>query len=86
MECRHRRWPGCRRSWFAKRSRFKERGLSDTFNPWEVPIYEWVDGEAVRRKLTDFLRTPLVTYYLQKDGEPEYHLVDEPFDYDKVKG
>ena len=32
MECRHRRWPGCRRSWFAKRSRFKERGLSDTFN------------------------------------------------------
>ena len=28
----------------------------------------------------------LVTYYLQKDGEPEYHLGDEPFDYDKVKG
>ena len=28
---------------------------------------------------------PLVTYYLQKNGEPEYHLVDEPFDYDKVK-
>jgi uncharacterized protein (DUF362 family) len=63
----------------------KERGLSDTFNPWEVPIYEWIDGEAQPRKLTDFERTPLVTYYLQKDGEPEYHLVDEPFDYDKVK-
>ena len=63
----------------------KERGLSDTFNPWEVPIYEWIDGEAQPRKLTDFERTPLVTYYLQKDGEPEYPLVDEPFDYDKVK-
>ncbi len=64
---------------------FKERGLTDTFNPWEVPIYEWIDGRAVPRKLTDFRRTPLVTYYLPKQGEPEYHLVDEPFDYDKVK-
>jgi hypothetical protein len=63
----------------------KERGLTDTFNPWEVSIYEWVDGEAMPRKLTDFDRTPLITYYLQKEGEPEYHLVDEPFDYDKVK-
>jgi uncharacterized protein (DUF362 family) len=63
----------------------KERGLSDTFNPWEIPVYEWVDGKAVARKLTDFSRTPLKTYYLQKHGEPEYHLVDEPFDYDKHK-
>lgn len=63
----------------------KERGLSDTFNPWDVPIYEWVDGQAQPRKLTDFERTPLKTYYLRKDGEPEYHLVDEPFDYDKIK-
>ena len=63
----------------------KERGLSDTFNPWEVPVYEWVNGEAQPRKLTDFKRTPLITYYLQKEGEPEYHLVDDPFDYDKVK-
>ncbi|HZT30031.1 MAG TPA: DUF362 domain-containing protein [Bryobacteraceae bacterium] len=63
----------------------KERGLSDTFNPWEVPIYEWVDGQAVPRKLTDFPRTPLKTYYLQRRGEPEYHLVNEPFDYDKHK-
>ena len=63
----------------------KERGLSDTFNPWEVPVYEWVNGKAQPRKLTDFKRTPLITYYLQKEGEPEYHLVDEPFDYDKVK-
>ncbi len=63
----------------------KERGLSDTFNPWEVPIYEWVDGKPVRRKLTDFQRTPLKTYYLQKPGEPLYHMVNEPFDYDKIK-
>jgi uncharacterized protein (DUF362 family) len=63
----------------------KERGLSDTFNPWEVPLYEWMDGKAVPRKLTDFARTPLETYYLRKDGEPEYHLVNERFDYDKNK-
>ncbi len=63
----------------------KERGLSDTFNPWEVPVYEWVDGEAVPRKLTDFPRTALKTYYLQRKNEPEYHLVNEPFDYDKHK-
>ena len=63
----------------------KERGLADTFNPWEVPVFEWIQGEAVPRALTDFPRTPLKTYYLQKDGEPRYYLVNEPFDYDKVK-
>jgi uncharacterized protein (DUF362 family) len=63
----------------------KERGLTDTFNPWEIPVYEWVNGAAVPRKLTDFERTPLRTYYLQKPGEPLYHLVNEPFDYDRYK-
>jgi len=63
----------------------KERGLSDTFNPWEVPVYEWVDGEGIPRKLSDFARTPLKTYYLRKEGEPEYHLVNEPFDYERIK-
>jgi uncharacterized protein (DUF362 family) len=63
----------------------KERGLTDTFNPWEIPIYEWVNGAAIPRKLTDFSRTPLKTYYLQKAGEPLYHLVNEPFDYDRYK-
>jgi uncharacterized protein (DUF362 family) len=63
----------------------KERGLTDTFNPWEIPVYEWVDGAAIPRKLTDFSRTPLKTYYLQKPGEPLYHLVNEPFDYDRYK-
>jgi len=63
----------------------KERGLTDTFNPWEIPIYEWVDGAATPRKLTDFPRTPLRTYYLQLPGEPLYHLVNEPFDYARYK-
>jgi hypothetical protein len=63
----------------------KERGLTDTFNPWEIPVYEWVDGRAIPRKLTDFPRTPLKTYYLQLPGEPLYHLVNEPFDYDRYK-
>ena len=54
--------------------------------PEEVPaVAEWIGGEAVPRKLTDFGRTPLKTYYLQRDGEPEYHLVNERFDYDKYK-
>jgi hypothetical protein len=61
----------------------KERGLSDTFNPWDVPVYEWVDGGAAPRKLSDFPRTPLKTYYLRRDNEPLYHLVNEPFDYDR---
>jgi uncharacterized protein (DUF362 family) len=63
----------------------KERGLLDTFNPWEVPVYEWVDGKPVQRKLSDFQRTPMKTYYLPKDGEPLYHLVNDPIDYDKVR-
>ncbi|HOY60203.1 MAG TPA: hypothetical protein PK640_18945 [Verrucomicrobiota bacterium] len=37
--------------------------------------------------MTEFERTPLVTYYPRRDysgsttSEPHYHLVDEPFDY-----
>jgi len=63
----------------------KERGLSDTFNPWEVPVYEWIDGAAVPRKLTDFPRYELKTIYLPRAGEPELHMVNDPFDYDKIK-
>ena len=63
----------------------KERGLSDTFNPWEIPVYEWAGGTAVPRRLTDFPRTPLKTPYLPREGEPQLHLVNEPFDYDKHK-
>ncbi len=63
----------------------KERGLSDTFNPWDVPVYEWVDGRAEPRKLSDFPRTPLKSPYLIKPGEPMLHLTAERFDYDKYK-
>ena len=64
----------------------KERGLSDTFNPWEVPIYEWESGGRVTpRKLTDFPRTPIKTGYLTLDGEPGLHLVNQRFDYDRHK-
>lgn len=63
----------------------KERGLSDTFNPWDVPVYEWTSEGPVARKLTDFPRTMLKTYYLQKENEPLYHMVNEPFDYDRYK-
>ena len=63
----------------------KERGLLSSFNPWDVEVFEWVNGNPVPRKLSQLTRTPMNTYYLQKDGEPKFHLVNERFDYDKVK-
>jgi uncharacterized protein (DUF362 family) len=63
----------------------KERGLLGSFNPWDVEIYEWVNGTPVARKLNQLTRTPLKTYYLQKDNEPKFHLVNDRFDYDRVK-
>lgn len=63
----------------------KERGLTDTFNPWEIPVYEWVDGRAVERKLSGFPRTPLKSPYLTMPGEPMFHLANERFDYDRFK-
>ena len=62
-----------------------ERGMSDVLDPHDIPIYNWRDGAATSAMLEDFPRTPLVTYFLQRDwagqNEPEYHLCDEPFDY-----
>jgi uncharacterized protein (DUF362 family) len=63
----------------------KERGLSDTFNPWEIPVYEWTSEAPKARKLSDFSRTPLRSPYLLLGGEPPMHLADEPFDYDKYR-
>lgn len=63
----------------------KERGLCDTFNPWEIPVYEWTDAGPRPVKLASLPRTPLKTYYLQREGEPTFHLVNEPFDYDRNK-
>ncbi len=64
----------------------KQRGMVDTFNPHEIPVYEWkTDGTAVLTPLDSFERTPLMTYYLQRNyngqTEPQYHLCDEPFEY-----
>ena len=62
-----------------------ERGMSDVLDPSDIPIYKWQNGQATMAKLDDFKRTPLVTYYLQRNWggqqEPEFHLCDEPFDY-----
>jgi hypothetical protein len=65
-----------------------ERGLSTRLNPRNIPLYEWKDGQAVLTPLDTFERTPLKTYYLQRDyngqKEPYWHLVNEPFDYTRI--
>jgi len=66
-----------------------ERGFSDVLDPRDVPVYLWSDGQATPVKLESLDRTPLVTYYLQRDyagqTEPRFHLCDEPFDYSAWK-
>jgi len=63
----------------------RERGLSDVVNPWEIPVYHWDKDSPQATSLSSFERVPLVTTYLRRDyngqTEAEYHLVDEPFDY-----
>lgn len=66
-----------------------ERGLSRKLNPFSIPLYEWrADGSAVLTPLDQFERTPLKTYYLQRNysgqNEPYWHLVNEPYDYGQV--
>ena len=67
-----------------------ERGLSNALDPRKIPVYRWENGSATLSPVTDFKRTPLLTYYLQRDYnggiEPQYHLCDEPFDYSLVDG
>ena len=63
-----------------------ERNLAATLDPHVIPLYAWSpDGSATLTPLSDFARTPLKTYYLQRDydGQTEeyWHLVDEPYDY-----
>ena len=65
-----------------------ENGLSNYLNPMNIPLYEWkADGSANRVNLTDFEKTPLLTFYMRRDylgEEPEedhWHLVNEPYDY-----
>lgn len=61
-----------------------ERGMLNGLNPMNIPVYQWENGQAFLRPLTSFVRTPLKTYYLQKEGEIFWHMVDEPFDYSTV--
>jgi hypothetical protein len=64
----------------------REHGRISTFNPANIPIYEWdPTSGAILKKLSSFNRSPLKTKYLQKDykghNEDLWHLADEPFDY-----
>ena len=63
----------------------KERGLSNVVNPWDIPVYLWDKNNPQQTSLSNFERIPLVTTYLRRDyngqTEAQYHLVDEPFDY-----
>lgn len=61
-----------------------ERGLSTVLDPRKIPVYLWENGAATLKKLDDFDRKPLKTYYLRLEGEEKYHLLNEPFDYSKV--
>jgi len=61
-----------------------ERKLSNVLDPRKVPVYLWENGTATLKKLDDFERKPLKTYYLQLENEAKYRLLDEPFDYSKV--
>ena len=63
----------------------KERGLTDTFNPHEIPVYLWEEGVPKLVSLDELERFELKTYYLQRNyngqNEPLWHLVNEPYDY-----
>ncbi|HSD27088.1 MAG TPA: DUF362 domain-containing protein [Vicinamibacteria bacterium] len=59
----------------------KERGVSSALDPRNVPVYEWKDDGPKLTPLDRFERTALATPYLEKPGEPKFHMVDEPFAY-----
>jgi hypothetical protein len=63
-----------------------DRGQTDRINPHWIPVYDWTEGVPQLTPLEQFERTPLQTYYLQRDYdgtvfEDYYHMVDEPYDY-----
>jgi len=61
----------------------KERDLINTFNPGEIPLYEWnKNSEAMLSNLESFERTDLLTPYLTKSGEDQWHLCNEPYEYE----
>jgi len=62
-----------------------ERGLSNVLDPFDIPVYLWENGVATKVNLDTFKRTPLLTLYLRKDDEEQYHMCNEPFDYQSWK-
>jgi Domain of unknown function (DUF362) len=64
----------------------KERNMINTFNPADIPVYDWnASTGALLSTITNFQRYPLKTYYLQRNykgqTETKWHLVDEYYDY-----
>lgn len=59
----------------------RERGVSTALDPRNIPVYAWEDDGPKLAPLEKFERTPLLTPYLEKPGEPKYHMVDEPYVY-----
>jgi hypothetical protein len=59
----------------------KERGVTDHFNPANIPVYEWdSSGNATLKQLADLTRTPLLTYYLWRpDPSTTYTATYEPY-------
>jgi len=63
-----------------------ERDMISTFNPSDIPVYEWEsENGGILKSLDEFQRYPLKTNYLRKDyngaNEEYWHMVDEYFDY-----
>jgi hypothetical protein len=59
----------------------KERGLSTALNPRNIPVYRWEDAGPRLIALDQLPRTPLASPYLPRDGEPRFHLCNEPYTY-----
>jgi hypothetical protein len=59
----------------------KERGVSTALNPHNIPLYVWENAGPKLTPLDTLARTPLATPYLQREGEPLYHLCNEPYAY-----
>jgi len=59
----------------------KERGVSTALNPRNIPLYRWENGGPRLIPLEKLARTPLAAPYLQREGEPLYHLCNEPYTY-----
>ncbi len=63
----------------------RERGASTALNPANIPVYLWDDAGPTLTPLQKLQRTPLRAPYLERVGEPRFHLCDEPFAYRQEK-